>query len=155
MSLEVSSAATQSTPAQSSPCEVTPFKIPMGSSRLLKITAGPAGARGRGIFATAPIQAGEVIDSACTVELSEVDCDAIAASVLDNYYFAHPTDENGGLLVVSLISLANHDPDANAQRRWDRDPELGWIITLIAVRDIAAGEEVTHRYACGPWFAEA
>lgn len=111
--------------------------------------------KGRGVVAERAIAAGEVIDRAWTIELSGADCDVISQSVVDHYYFAHPASEDMGLLVLGLASLANHADDPNARVNWQQEPGIGWVGYLVALRPIAAGEEITRRYACAPWFESA
>lgn len=120
--------------------------------RQLKVGPAPAGAKGIGIFALADIGCGELIACDCAIPLSARDVDAIEPTVLDNYYYAHPDNDEGGLLVLGLASLCNHADDPNALTQTAHDPVLGWLVTLSAARDIALGEEITRRYACPIWF---
>lgn len=113
------------------------------------------GAKGVGVFAVAPIAAGEVICCDCTIALSPAEVDAVTPTVIDHYYFAHPADDERGLLVLGLASLCNHADAPTAHTATEHDPELGWVVTLTATRDIAAGEEITRRYACDLWFEPA
>ena len=108
--------------------------------------------KGRGVVAERALAEGEVIDRAWTIELTHTDCEAIARSVIDHYYFAHPESQDMGLLVLGLASLANHAEDPNTGIDWRHEPGIGWIGNLVALRVIAAGEELTRRYACAPWF---
>jgi hypothetical protein len=108
--------------------------------------------KGRGVVAERAIAEGEIIDRAWTVELSGVECDVISQTVIDHYYFAHPASDDMGLLVLGLASIANHSDDPNAQVDWRLEPGIGWVGHLVALRSIAAGEEITRRYACAPWF---
>jgi hypothetical protein len=108
--------------------------------------------KGRGVVAERAIAAGEIIDRAFTIELNPADCEAIARSVLDHYYFAHPESQDMGLLVLGLASLANHADDPNTGVDWHQAPGIGWVGNLVALKPIAAGEEITRRYTCAPWF---
>lgn len=125
------------------------------SARVLKAGAGPAAGKGRGVFATADIEPGELIDVCACVELDAETCSRIADTRIEDYYFLHPGDAHSGLLVLGLASLCNHSDDANAITRYEHDPALGWLVVLTALRGIPRGEEVTRRYACPPWFASA
>ncbi|MEZ5670673.1 MAG: hypothetical protein R3F55_25200 [Alphaproteobacteria bacterium] len=120
-----------------------------------KVAPRRAGAKGRGVYATAAIAAGEVILCDCTIELSEADVVAVTPTAIDNYYFAHPAGDRLGLVVLGLASLCNHADAPSALTLTERDPELGWLVTLVAARAIAAGEEITRRYACPVWFEPA
>lgn len=107
------------------------------------------GRKGRGIFAAAPIRAGEVIEAAPTAEIAE---DIVPGSPFDDYPFAHPEDPARGLIVFGLASLMNHSDQPNTETSTRRDDGIGWIVETRATRDIAPGEEVTRRYACELWF---
>ena len=119
----------------------------------LKVVPAMAGAKGRGVFAAADIESGETIETAACIELDRRACDQIAGAQIDDYYFHHPGNEDGGLLVLGLASLCNHSDDPNAATQYDHEPGLGWLVRLTAVRRIRTGEELTRRYACAPWFA--
>ena len=120
-----------------------------------KLALRPAGRKGRGVVATAPIAAGELLETAPTAELSLHDTDTIVGTTLDDYYFAHPTDPEGGLLVFGLASLINHADEPNTQTTPRHADGAGWVLELRALCDIAPGDELTRRYACALWFAPA
>lgn len=117
-----------------------------------KLSVSAVRGKGRGVFAAAPIGAGELLESAPTVELDQRDTDTILGTTFDNYYFAHPTDPEGGLLVFGLVSLINHAEAPNAETTSRHLDGIGWVLELRALRDIAPGEELTRRYACELWF---
>lgn len=137
------------------PLQICDDPQPALSPSPAKAIVGRAGAKGRGIFATVPIRPGEVILVDPTVELSVADCAAIRPTGIEDYPFAHPEDDGKGLLVMGLASLANHGDPPNASTEYAFAPGIGWLITLRAVRDLAAGEEITRRYACDLWFNAA
>lgn len=122
------------------------------SPRMLKAGASASAGKGRGVFATADIEAGELIDVCACVELDQQACARITGTPIDDYYFRHPADPECGLLVLGLASLCNHSDDPNTQTRYEHERSLGWLIVLAAARRIACGEELTRRYACPPWF---
>ena len=117
-----------------------------------KLRLRAIGRKGRGVFAAAPIAAGELLETASTVELNHHDTETIVGTTLDNYYFAHPLDPEGGLLVLGLSSLINHSDAPNAETAARQEGGAGWLIELRALRDIGSGEELTRRYACELWF---
>jgi hypothetical protein len=104
--------------------------------RLLKASAGPAAGKGRGVFATAALEPGEIIDVCPCVELDAQTCSRILDTRIDDYYFKHPADDERGLLVLGLASLFNHSDDANANTCYEHDPVLGWLVVLTAARRI-------------------
>ena len=117
-----------------------------------KLELRPVGRKGRGVFAAAPIAAGELLESAPTAELDRRDTDTIVGTTFDNYYFAHPADPEGGLLAFGLCSLINHADRPNTEPVGRHEEGLGWFLDLRALRDMAPGEELTRRYACELWF---
>lgn len=129
----------------------TPPSLPQ--PRLLKIAAARAPGKGRGVFAVAPIAAGETIDEACTLVLNSAECSEIEKTTAGEHYFAHPEDESAGLLVLGLPSLCNHSDHPNAGTSFRRDDAIGWLVVLTALEDIPRGREVTRRYVCPVWFA--
>lgn len=116
----------------------------------LEISAVPG--KGRGVFAVAPIRVGELLEAAPTAELDQRDTDTVVGTTFENYYFAHPDDPEGGLLVFGVASLLNHAEEPNTETVARREDGVGWIVELRALRNIAPGEELTRRYACALWF---
>ena len=108
--------------------------------------------KGRGVVALAACGAGEVLEVAPAIELRPADTTAIAATPLDHYYFRHPGDPEGGLLVLGFASLMNHSDNPNAETTAVLDAEAGWQVTLCTLRAVTPGEELTRRYSCAPWF---
>ncbi len=97
-----------------------------------RLEARPSPIAGRGLFAATPIRADEpvMIWGGEVVERWRKGCVAIA----EDRYLADPEDG-----VTGLDDLINHSCDPNL---WMQDE-----VTLIARRDIAAGEELTGDYA--------
>jgi uncharacterized protein len=126
--------------------------VTSGTLATSKLQLRGVGRKGRGVFAAGPIAAGELLETVPTVELNRHDTDAMVGTTVDDYYFAHPADPEGGLLVLGLSSLVNHSEAPNTETRARRDAGVGWTIELRASRDIGAGEELTRRYACELWF---
>ncbi len=124
--------------------------------RRVKAVPGTSPGRGRGLFAAAPIAAGEVIERACTVYI-----DAQQALSLDrmlplgDFYFQHPLSKEEGLMVLGQASLCNHADEPNADVRFEEGGNCGWVAVLHALRDIGAGQEITYRYRCPLWFSTA
>ena len=120
--------------------------------RLSKIETVSVPGKGRGVRAVVAIARGEEMEVAPTILLSSEDCDRIEGIPLGDYYFAHPTNADDGLVVLGLASLCNHAENPNAEVRWHEDSGVGWLARLTALRAIGAGEEITRRYRCPPWF---
>lgn len=117
-----------------------------------KLELRVVGRKGRGVFAAARIAAGELLEVAPTGELDRRDADRIGDTAFDDYYFAHPADPEGGLMVFGVSSLMNHADQPNAETTARHARGIGWVIELRALRAIAPGEELTRRYSCEPWF---
>jgi hypothetical protein len=122
------------------------------SPQPLKVAPRALAGRGRGLVAVAPLERGELIDRAPTVDLPPGDVAALEATAVGDFYFGHPADETRGVIVLGLPSLCNHAETPSADLRWRHDPALGWLAELVAIREIEAGEEVTYRYRCELWF---
>jgi uncharacterized protein len=117
-----------------------------------KLALHALGRKGRGVFAAAPIAAGELLEIAPTGELDQRDTDIVGGTTLDDYYFAHPGDPESGLLVFGLSSLINHAAQPNAETTARHAKGIGWMVVLRSLRAIAPGEELMRRYSCEPWF---
>ncbi len=123
--------------------------------RTIKAVPGTSPGRGRGLFAAAPIAGGEIIERACTVDISQDQAKALdAMQPLGDFYFEHPRSKEAGLMVLGLPSLCNHADRPNAHVRFLDGGSCGWIAELYALNDIAAGEEITYKYRCALWFNE-
>jgi uncharacterized protein len=100
-----------------------------------KLNTGTSPIHGEGVFATAPIGAGELV--------MEFGGELVAADMLEDYREPSAWAVKGGLYLAlrntdtedSLDEYLNHSCDANT---W-----LAGETTLVAQRDIAAGEEIT------------
>jgi SET domain-containing protein len=100
------------------------------------------GRRGRGVFALRPFAEGEVVETCPTVVLDD---DDVAGVARDYVFSAHRPDKL--LLVLGYGMLYNHAADPNLFHR-----SAGrLLIEFVALRDIAAGEELTHDYGAAYW----
>ena len=108
----------------------------------LYVAPSPTG--GRGVFTAAAISAGSIIELAPVILLSAEDRVTIDATRLHDYYFQW--DGERGAIALGLGSIYNHSEEANA--------EFSCVygfrqIRFVALRDIAAGEEITTDYRSG------
>jgi hypothetical protein len=100
--------------------------------------------RGKGVFTIDPILEGrEIIRGYVTLfERKWFDDNPIG-----NYPMAW--DDTFHALVWSALTLVNHSNSPNAKvEREEKDK----LIRLVALRDIAAGEEITYDYKVPLWF---
>ena len=99
--------------------------------------------KGRGVRAGRTIARGEVIDSAPVVVLSAQEWELVEQTILGQFAFGW--DEAKGSVAIALGqgSFFNHSYAPNVAS--DKDVR-GRRIVFSAVRDIAAGEELTINY---------
>ena len=125
--------------------------------------------KGRGVFASAPIAAGTVLEAAPVILVSPTQCKLLDQTILHDYYFdwdadpdvvpggvpgdvpgGDPGSEGRGAVALGLVALCNHSrrPRARVRRNVAQA-----TLDLVALAPIAAGEEVTIDYNCPLWFA--
>ena len=99
--------------------------------------------RGRGVFALAAIPAGTLIESADVIPIPREEMGAIESCILADYDFRWGQDGREGAIALGYGSLYNHSytPNAHYVKHLDRRS-----IDFIALRDIAAGEEIRTNY---------
>lgn len=99
------------------------------------------GFEGHGLFATDAIGSGEVVLSAHIIGpvLSRAE---VRVSPYPDHFFQ--VDRDQYIWVLDPLVSANHSCDPNAGLTWSNE---GLPIHLVAIRDIAKGEEVTFDYS--------
>ena len=109
--------------------------------------------KGRGVFASAPIAAGTLIEAAPVIIVPASECPLLDRTILHDYYFhwdGDPDGEGSGAVPLGLVALCNHSRRPRARVRCN----LGQAtLDLVALVTIPAGEEVTIDYNCPLWFA--
>jgi len=112
----------------------------------LEIRNDPA--KGRGVFASAPIAAGTLIETAPVIVVPPSECKLLDQTILHDYYFRW--DNADGAVALGLVALCNHSrrPRARVRRNVAHS-----TLDLVALVTIAAGDEVTIDYNCPLWFA--
>ncbi|MGA8552625.1 MAG: SET domain-containing protein [Stellaceae bacterium] len=123
--------------------------LPIPNQRV-EIRTGPES--GRGVFARRSIASGTEIEAAPVIVLPAAECRLLDRTIIHNYYFhwdGDPDGEGRGALGLGLVSLCNHSrcPRARVDRNFAR-----LTLDLIAIAEIAAGEEITIDYGCELWF---
>jgi hypothetical protein len=111
--------------------------------------------KGRGIIAKVAIPAGELIERSPVLPIGTAESESPG---LNDYSFAWGEDvegfEPGKECAVGLgyLSLYNHSDTSNVSltRHYDENE-----MSIRALRDIAAGEELTINYDVPLWFEEA
>jgi SET domain-containing protein len=121
-----------------------------------KIACVQIAGKGRGVVATASIAAGETIERSPVLPLALPDSECPG---LTDYAMAWEENfDDGGdpakacCIGLGYLSLYNHgaQPNASLEHHYDTNE-----ISVIALRPIAAGEEITYDYVVPLWFAEA
>ena len=100
-------------------------------------------AHGRGVIATARIAQGETIEVCPVLTLEAGDANGILA----DYVVDLGDESEGSALMLGYGSLYNHSEDPNAEYVYVADDTYEFV----ALRDIAADEEVTISYSDEWW----
>lgn len=108
-----------------------------------KLRLGLAAGRGRGVFATASIVAGEVFERAPVIVSPAAEWPALEKTVLYHYTFSWGADLEHAAIGLGYASLYNHSFAPNARYLLRLDDHL---IHFVALREISAGEEITINY---------
>ena len=110
------------------------------------------GEKGRGVYARADFNEGEIIEVAPVI--------TVAASAIpeeggapDGYLLDWDPDEEGQehCMPLGYIMLYNHSKTPNIRLESDYEE---MTITVFAMSDIKAGEELCWNYSCEIWFDE-
>lgn len=99
--------------------------------------------KGRGVFSSVPIQAGEVVEACKMLVLPAKDYDLLTASYLIDYIFFIDKDASIVGLATGFGSLYNHAAPANATHKTYQEDSR---VDIIALWDIAADEEICINY---------
>lgn len=102
--------------------------------------------KGRGVFCSSFIKSGEVIEVCPLIVLPGFDYDLLYDSFVKQYCFSYNVEENQASLAMGFGCLYNHACPSNAYPITDDEEK---IMSIIAVRDIAAHEEITINYSGG------
>lgn len=116
----------------------------------LEIRSDPA--KGRGVFATAAIAAGTLIESAPVIIVPPAQCVLLDRTILHDYYFDWDGGTAGagsGAVALGLVALCNHSRRPRARVRRNL---VHMTLDLVALMALAAGEEITIDYNCPLWF---
>ncbi|HUX12248.1 MAG TPA: SET domain-containing protein [Spirochaetia bacterium] len=100
---------------------------------------------GRGVFASAPIRKGEIIERAPVLVLPDPQWVILDSTQLRDYHYAWGPD--AAAIVLGFGSIYNHSytPNAVYVRRIEEK-----LMEYVAIRDIEMGEEITVNYNGSP-----
>ena len=108
--------------------------------------------KGRGLVATQEIAAGVSIVTCPVIVYDDEDAGRISKTRLGDYNFRFGARQNRACIVLGVVSLCNHAEEPNAEVVC-HEAEL--MVTLVALRTIAVGEEICIRYRRPLWFTPA
>ncbi|MEM9468820.1 MAG: SET domain-containing protein-lysine N-methyltransferase [Pseudomonadota bacterium] len=128
---------------------------PMGVQRMMGAQIGwmeTGNEKGRGVFALKDIAEGAVIEVAPSIPVAAEDVPE-SGGAPDGYLLDWEPEEKGleHCMPLGYIMLYNHSKEANIRLESDTGE---MTITVFALRDIKAGEELTWDYSCDIWFDE-
>jgi SET domain-containing protein len=106
----------------------------------------PAEGKGRGVFAERAFARGELVERMPVIVVPGNQWELLEQTALRDYYFAWGAE---AAVPVGFAMIYNHSAHPNV-RVIRRMPE--GVVEIVALRDISAGEELTHNYQCPPWF---
>ena len=112
------------------------------------------GAKGRGVVATGVIAAGDVVERSPVIPIALADSECPG---LNDYSLAWGEDVAGFAegkecaIGLGYLSLYNHSamPNVRLQRHYEENE-----ISILALRDIAEGEELMFDYGVPLWFVQ-
>ncbi len=118
----------------------------MQKIRIGKVSKNHKGRFVRGMFATAKIRKGEVIEVCPVIVLPLKDKKALEKTLLFDYYFYWGA-KNQPAIVLGYGSIYNHSYKPNAE--YDQNVKKQ-TMTFRALRDIKPGEEIRTNYNGDP-----
>ncbi|MEW6154840.1 MAG: SET domain-containing protein [Actinomycetota bacterium] len=99
--------------------------------------------KGRGLRASRPIAAGEVIERAPVMVMPAAEWPLLSQTIVARYCFSWRDGTDDTALALGLCSLLNHSYTPNVYSQRHVRPR---VIEFIALRDITEGEELTMNY---------
>jgi hypothetical protein len=116
--------------------------------RLETIYIDQTGNKGRGVFCSLPLKAGEVIETAPVIVMSDQDRKLLDQTLLHDYIFEwSPDGAKMCCMALGYVPIYNHSYESNCEYVMNYEEET---ISILTMRDIDAGEELTINYN-GDW----
>ncbi|WP_204105596.1 MULTISPECIES: SET domain-containing protein-lysine N-methyltransferase [Spirulina sp. CCY15215] len=124
------------------------FTTMVDLSSCIAISQHPS--KGKIVIATQSIQAGEIIEIAPAIAISEKTRELLKPTELFQYCFVNPDGyvhnwPVSGYFVLGLATLCNHSNQPNAKVNWVRNDKGNWS-HLIALNEINLSEEILLFY---------
>ena len=138
--------------------KTSPADIVVRGTERVPLLVAPMGSKGRGVVAERDIAAGELVERAPVLIIPEEDRAAVDPTNVGNHIFMWEhdtvaedlyTQKGRAAVVLGFTSLVNHSGSPNCD--FIRYIEA-LALDLFAIRDIAAGEELTIDYGLTLWF---
>ena len=107
------------------------------------IAIGHFPGKGRGVVAERAFREGDTIERPPVIVIPAADVMKIRETRLAGYYFEWGDDCRQGAIALGCGSLYNHSYSPNARYVFREREEC---LEFVALRDIAAGEEITINY---------
>lgn len=104
---------------------------------------GPSDVHGRGVFTTANIEIGEIIEICPVLVILSKEIESIHQTALHDYYYLWGKDNQQAAIILGFGSLYNHSFEANAEFIPDYDMQT---MSLFCIKSISAGEEIIINY---------
>lgn len=98
---------------------------------------------GRGIFTYEEITKGSLIEICPVIVLPPEQIPHLENTSLYHYYFTWGDQQEAATILLGFGSLYNHAVECNAEYIMDYEQQT---MDVYAIRDIAAGEEITFNY---------
>jgi uncharacterized protein len=111
------------------------------------VVVGQTKARGRGMFATAPIPKGTVLETAPVIVMSADERKLLDKTLLHDYIFEWGDDRTRCCMALGYVPLYNHSYSSNCEYEMEFRKK---VISVKTVRDIEKGEELFINYN-GDW----
>ena len=107
----------------------------------------PTAKMGRGVFSSADIEAGIIVEVAPVIIMSSDERKLLDKTLLHDYIFEWGEEKNHCCMALGYVPIYNHSYQSNCEYEMDFEQEL---ITIKLVRPVKAGEELFINYN-GDW----
>ncbi len=105
-----------------------------------------AGKKGRGVFTSKAIPAETLIETSPVIVLSPEDRQKVEDTGLYYYIFEWGDATDHGAVGLGYVSMYNHESPSNCEYLMDYEEKT---ISIVTMRPIKAGEELTINYSAG------
>lgn len=108
---------------------------------------GPTENRGRGVYTSADIEAGVVVEISPVVVMSSEERKLLDKTLLHDYIFEWGEQKDQCCMALGYVPVYNHSYTSNCEYGMDYEQQL---ISITTVRKVNAGEELLVNYN-GDW----